>query len=71
MNLDAIEIPDPQTLTLKLKRFDSLLFNNLAGLFQNRILLQFLLDQSLEFERGRLEQRQGLLQLGRQHQGLS
>lgn len=30
-NLDTIEIPDPQTLTLKLKAFDSLLFNNLAG----------------------------------------
>src|SRR6266567_3363597 len=31
VNLDTIEIPDPQTLTLKLKHFDSLLFNNLAG----------------------------------------
>jgi peptide/nickel transport system substrate-binding protein len=30
-NLDSIEIPDPQTLVLKLKRFDALLFNNLAG----------------------------------------
>jgi len=31
VNLDSIEIPDPQTLTLKLKHYDSLLFNNLAG----------------------------------------
>jgi peptide/nickel transport system substrate-binding protein len=30
-NLDSVEIPDPQTVTLKLKQFDSLLFNNLAG----------------------------------------
>jgi peptide/nickel transport system substrate-binding protein len=30
-NLDSVEIPDPQTVTIKLKQFDALLLNNLAG----------------------------------------
>ena len=41
-----------------------------GGFLQNGILLQFLLDQRLQFERGRLQQRQRLLQLRRQHQRL-
>ena len=38
--------------------------------FQHGILLQFLLDQRLQFQRRRLEQRQRLLELRRQHQRL-
>ena len=39
-------------------------------LLQHRILLQFLFDQRLEFQRGRLQKRQRLLELRRQHQRL-
>ena len=38
--------------------------------FQDRILLQFLFYQCLELQRGRLEQRQRLLELRCQHQRL-
>jgi peptide/nickel transport system substrate-binding protein len=31
VNLDSVEIPDKQTVVLKLKRFDALLLSNLAG----------------------------------------
>jgi hypothetical protein len=38
--------------------------------FEDGILLEFLLDERLEFERGGLQQRQRLLELRRQHQRL-
>ena len=38
--------------------------------FQHRILLQFLFDERLEFEGRRLQQRQRLLELRREHQRL-
>ena len=38
--------------------------------FEHGVLLQFRLDERLEFERRRLQQRQRLLELRRQHQRL-
>ncbi len=41
-----------------------------GNLFEHGILLQFLLDECLQFERRRLKQCEGLLELGSQHQRL-
>ena len=41
-----------------------------GGLLQHRVLLQFLFDQGLEFQRGRLQEGERLLQLRCQHQRL-
>jgi hypothetical protein len=39
-----------------------------GGLFEHGVLLEFLLHEGLEFQDGRLEQREGLLELRGQHQ---